>query len=98
MAAVQAEEQVDQLDANAGRAVIALVAQSEEDVRLTAVSAETAASLSLCAHSLWLVLLCSVSQQNKTKSLKVGAYLMRKVPSGACESISCASSIVIDPQ
>lgn len=40
VAAVQAEEQVVQLDANASRAVVALVAQSEEDVRLAAVSDE----------------------------------------------------------
>lgn len=30
--------------------------------------------------------------------MNVTDYLMRKVPRGACESISCASSMVIDPQ
>lgn len=40
VAAVQTEEQVVQLDADASRAVLALVAQSEEDVRLAAVSDE----------------------------------------------------------
>lgn len=43
MAAVQTEEQVVQLDAHAGRAVVALVTQSEEDVRLAAVSNEEGA-------------------------------------------------------
>lgn len=38
MAAIQIEEQVVQLDANARRAVVALVTQSKEDVRLAAVS------------------------------------------------------------
>lgn len=41
MAAAQAEEQVVQLNANAGRPVVALVAQSEENIRLAAVSAPT---------------------------------------------------------
>lgn len=41
MAAAQAEEQVAQLNANAGGPVLALVAQSEEDIRLAAVSAPT---------------------------------------------------------
>lgn len=39
LAAVQAEEQVVQLDANTRRAVVALVAQSEENICLAAVSA-----------------------------------------------------------
>ena len=55
-------------------------------------------TLSLCTHTHWISCFC-VTFHNKTKlSLAVGAYLMRKVPSGAMESISCASSIVIDPQ
>lgn len=41
VAAAQAEEQVVQLNANAGRALVALVAQSEEHIRLAAVSAPT---------------------------------------------------------
>lgn len=41
VAAAQAEEQVAQLDADAGGPVVALVAQREEDIRLAAVSAAT---------------------------------------------------------
>lgn len=41
MAAAQAEEQVVQLNSNAGRSVVALVAQGEENIRLAAVSAPT---------------------------------------------------------
>lgn len=41
VAAAQAEEQVVQLNANAGGAVLALVAQGEENIRLPAVSAPT---------------------------------------------------------
>lgn len=41
VAAAQAEEQVAQLDANAGRPVVALVAQREEHIRLAAVPAAT---------------------------------------------------------
>lgn len=41
VAAAQAEEQFGQLDANAGRSVIALVAQGEEHIWLAAVSAPT---------------------------------------------------------
>lgn len=41
VAAAQAEELLAQLNANAGRAVVALVAQGEEDVGLAAVSAQT---------------------------------------------------------
>lgn len=43
MAAVQTEEQVVQLNANACWAVIALIAQSEENIRLAAVSDEEGA-------------------------------------------------------
>lgn len=42
MAAVQTEEQVVQLDTDARRAVFALVAQSEENIQLTAVPATRA--------------------------------------------------------
>lgn len=41
VAAAQAEEQVAQQDANAGRPVVALVAQREEHIRLAAVPAAT---------------------------------------------------------
>lgn len=41
MAAIQTEEQVAQLDTNTRRAVFALVAQGEENVRLPAVSTPT---------------------------------------------------------
>lgn len=46
---MQAEEQVVQLDTDAGGAVFALVAESEENIGLAAVPVKTRTVLSLCA-------------------------------------------------
>lgn len=73
VAAAQLEEQVAQLDANAGGPVLAPVAQGEEDVRLEAVSAPNRGNAAVRSGSFKLL------------RVLLG-YLIRKVPSGWCAS------------
>lgn len=57
LAAIQTKEQVVQLDTNTSRAVIALVTQSEENIRLAAVSATAQQhTVTLCTLNVFLFL------------------------------------------